>query len=149
MCGGDASSQISSVRSLGNAWGGSFSVVQKVSPLRIISEWKKDGGRVINLSMYGEDMRAPMSELYHVYYTLAQPLLVVVGSSKVDGKVYQASDFNLAVTHYPHSEVAALAIFLEKLLGNRAWGRPTPGSRIKILSALKTKGGIISRAENY
>ena len=149
MCGGDASSQISSVRSLGNAWGGSFSVVQKVSPLRIISEWKKDGGRVINLSMYGEDMRAPMSELYHVYYTLGQPLLVVVGSSKVDGKVYQASDFNLAVTHSPHSEVAALAIFLEKLLGNRAWGRRKPESRIKILSALKTKGGIISRAENY
>ncbi|NIS35916.1 MAG: tRNA (cytidine(56)-2'-O)-methyltransferase, partial [Actinobacteria bacterium] len=40
------------------------------------------------------------------------PLLVVVGAAKVSFDVYEAADWNVAVTNQPHSEVAALAVFL-------------------------------------
>jgi tRNA (cytidine56-2'-O)-methyltransferase len=42
-------------------------------------------------------------------------MLIVVGAEKVPPEVYQEADFNVAVGNQPHSEVAALAIFLDRL----------------------------------
>jgi tRNA (cytidine56-2'-O)-methyltransferase len=41
-------------------------------------------------------------------------LLVVIGAEKVPGYIYGVADFNIAVGHQPHSEVAALAVFLDR-----------------------------------
>ena len=38
-------------------------------------------------------------------------ILIIVGGSKVPGKVYKAADWNVSVTTQPHSEVSSLAIF--------------------------------------
>jgi tRNA (cytidine56-2'-O)-methyltransferase len=45
----------------------------------------------------------------------AEKMLIVVGAEKVPPEVYQEADFNVAVGNQPHSEVAALAIFLDRL----------------------------------
>jgi tRNA (cytidine56-2'-O)-methyltransferase len=52
-----------------------------------------------------------------------RPLLVVVGAEKVPREVYDLVDANLAVGNQPHSEVAALAVFLYEFLGARALDR--------------------------
>jgi len=49
------------------------------------------------------------------YESNGTPLLVVVGAEKVDFAVYEAADWNVAVTNQPHSEVASLAVFLDHL----------------------------------
>jgi tRNA (cytidine56-2'-O)-methyltransferase len=41
--------------------------------------------------------------------------LVIVGGKKVLPEVYGLVDFNVAVGSQPHSEVAALAVFLDRL----------------------------------
>jgi tRNA (cytidine56-2'-O)-methyltransferase len=41
--------------------------------------------------------------------------LVVVGGPKVPAEVFDLADYNVAVGHQPHSEVAALAVFLDRL----------------------------------
>jgi tRNA (cytidine56-2'-O)-methyltransferase len=41
--------------------------------------------------------------------------LVVVGGPKVPAEVFELADYNVAVGHQPHSEVAALAVFLDRL----------------------------------
>jgi tRNA (cytidine56-2'-O)-methyltransferase len=51
------------------------------------------------------------------------PLLVVVGAEKVPWDVYEAADYNLAVTNQPHSEVASLAVFLDRLFEGRELDR--------------------------
>jgi tRNA (cytidine56-2'-O)-methyltransferase len=37
----------------------------------------------------------------------------------VPGDVYQMADFNVAVGNQPHSEIAALALFLDRLMEGR------------------------------
>jgi len=43
------------------------------------------------------------------------PLLAVVGAEKVPFDVYEAADYNVGVTNQPHSEIASLAVFLDRL----------------------------------
>jgi tRNA (cytidine56-2'-O)-methyltransferase len=45
----------------------------------------------------------------------AENIMVVVGAEKVPAEIYDLADWNVAVGHQPHSEVAALAIFLDRL----------------------------------
>ena len=42
-------------------------------------------------------------------------VLVVVGGKKVPSIVYSLANLNLAVTGQPHSEISALALFLDRL----------------------------------
>ena len=59
-------------------------------------------------------------------------LLIVVGAEKVPREVYDLADFNVAVGNQPHSEVAALAVFLDRLLGGRSLrGEATARIRIR------------------
>ncbi|MCL2143761.1 MAG: tRNA (cytidine(56)-2'-O)-methyltransferase, partial [Methanomassiliicoccaceae archaeon] len=39
-------------------------------------------------------------------------MLVIVGAEKVPPEVYERSDHNISVGNQPHSEIAALSIFL-------------------------------------
>ena len=42
-------------------------------------------------------------------------ILIIVGGEKVPVEYYKLARYNVSVTKFPHSEVAALAVFLEKL----------------------------------
>jgi tRNA (cytidine56-2'-O)-methyltransferase len=46
--------------------------------------------------------------------------LIVVGAEKVPREVYDRADFNVSVGNQPHSEIAALAIFLDRFTGGVA-----------------------------
>jgi tRNA (cytidine56-2'-O)-methyltransferase len=51
------------------------------------------------------------------------PVLVVLGAEKVPFEVYDRADHNVAVTNQPHSEVAGLAVFLDRLFEGRELDR--------------------------
>ena len=38
----------------------------------------------------------------------------MIGAEKVPGYVYEIADFNISVGNQPHSEVSALALFLDR-----------------------------------
>jgi len=72
---------------------------------------KNFDGLKIHLTMYG----MPLNEkLYEV--KKHKKILVIVGAEKVPSEVYQLSDLNISIGNQPHSEVAALAIFLDRVL---------------------------------
>ncbi|MEF8779618.1 MAG: tRNA (cytidine(56)-2'-O)-methyltransferase [Haloferacaceae archaeon] len=52
-----------------------------------------------------------------------EPILVVVGGEKVPFELYERADYNVAVTNQPHSEVAGLAVFLDRLFEGRELDR--------------------------
>src|SRR5438132_490984 len=56
-----------------------------------------------------------------------EDLLIVVGAEKVPRELFDLVQWNVAVGNQPHSEVAALAIFLDRLLGPSALGREFTG----------------------
>jgi tRNA (cytidine56-2'-O)-methyltransferase len=89
-------------------WGGSFEIVG-VSDWRPIVDAHRGG--VVHLTMYGE----PLAKLLPRLRRLGR-LLVVVGGAKVPPALYGAADRNIAVGSQPHSEVAALAVFLDRVL---------------------------------
>ncbi len=86
-------------------FGGSFKVEEKRNWRGLIQDWDGD---VIHLTMYGENI----DDLFEKV-DLKNPL-IIVGAEKVPGDVYKIADYNVAVGNQPHSEVAALAVFLDR-----------------------------------
>jgi tRNA (cytidine56-2'-O)-methyltransferase len=89
-------------------FGGAFSVKTGVNWRSIIRNWS---GTIIHLTMYGTLIDEVLGKLPR------EPeanLLIIVGATKVPREIYDRADFNIAIGNQPHSEVAALAIFLDR-----------------------------------
>ncbi|RLI08527.1 tRNA (cytidine(56)-2'-O)-methyltransferase, partial [Candidatus Bathyarchaeota archaeon] len=68
-----------------------------------------------------------------------RPLRVGVGSEKGPRVVYEVADLNVAIGHQPHSEVAALAVFLDRLFGGSELRREFGGARIRVVPSRRGK----------
>ncbi len=99
-------------------FGGPFAVETRSSPASFLREWED---LVVHLTMYGEPVQDVGAEVRDA--RADRPLLVVVGAAKVPFDVYERADWNVAVTNQPHSEVAALAVFLDRLFEGRELDR--------------------------
>ena len=106
-------------------WGGEFRAILGIPWRRVIQEAKKEGRAVVHLTMYG----LPIQEVAPKLRVL-EKVLIVVGGPKVPGKVYHEADYNVAVTSQPHSEIAALAIFLHEILGGEDLKRTFEKSKL-------------------
>ena len=89
-------------------FGGPFDIRTGVSLRGSIRRWE---GTVVHLTMYGEPLDETLPRI-----SRNRDLLVVVGSEKVPGDLFGRAEFNIAVGNQPHSEVAALAVFLDRFL---------------------------------
>ncbi|MEM1943312.1 MAG: tRNA (cytidine(56)-2'-O)-methyltransferase [Candidatus Caldarchaeum sp.] len=96
-------------------WGGSFRAEYVESWRSLLRQWP---GKKIHLTVYGLPVKKVIDEL-KAQYSRGQQLLVVVGGEKVEGEVFKLADFNVAITSQPHSEAAALAVFLDWLQEGR------------------------------
>ena len=103
-----------SISDVSARWGGDF-FVKTENWRQALQKWKQNGGKVCHLTMYGLHILDVLHEIRQ-----AQRLMVVVGAEKVPREVFEIADWNVAVGHQPHSEVAALAVFLVLLLGEDA-----------------------------
>ncbi|HEX16804.1 MAG TPA: tRNA (cytidine(56)-2'-O)-methyltransferase [Thermoplasmatales archaeon] len=91
-----------------NRFGGDFTVETGVNWRRYLRDWE---GCVVHLTMYG----MPISKVIE-RIRKERDLLIVVGSEKVPREVYELADYNVSITNQPHSEVSALALFLDRYL---------------------------------
>ena len=66
-------------------------------------------------------------------------ILIVVGSEKVPSEMYQLADFNVAVGNQPHSEVAALAVFLDWYFEGKELRKEFGNARLKIVPQKRGK----------
>jgi tRNA (cytidine56-2'-O)-methyltransferase len=115
-------------------WGGDFGAENDVRWRRCIADWKASGGAVVHLTMYGLNLPDVIDEV-----RARDRVLVVVGAEKVPGEVYDLADFNVAVTNQPHSEVAGLAVFLDRLFEGRELGAAFAGARIRVIPSARGK----------
>jgi len=102
---------LESQRDIIERWGGDIDI-------RYTEEWKKEirdfDGLKIHLTMYGEKINEEIDELREEF-SEEENLLVVVGAEKVPRWVYKNVDQNISVGNQPHSEIAALAVFLDRI----------------------------------
>ena len=106
----DGASRAATIEDITDRFGGPFGVGTTDSPVEFLAEW---GGAILHLTMYGLPVQEEMGAVRDTHES--EPVLVVVGAEKVPWDVYEAADWNLAVTNQPHSEVASLAVFLDRL----------------------------------
>lgn len=132
-----------SLRSVVERFGGPFEVKTGVPWRRAMSAFP---GVKVHLTMYGRPVGEVEAEVLEA--AEGKDVMVVVGASKVPGEVFGMADFNVAVTNQPHSEVAALAIALDRL-GRGGWARKRfkggrvairPSPKGKVVVALKRAG---------
>jgi tRNA (cytidine56-2'-O)-methyltransferase len=125
---------VGTLNEVNETWGGGFEAVLGTSWRKVIQDAKKEGRKVVHLTMYGVPIQDVVEELRKV-----EKLLVVVGGPKVPGKVYHEADFNVSVTSQPHSEIAALAIVLHEIQGGEELKRAFQKSRLRILPSARGK----------
>jgi len=106
-----ASGSADTVRDITDRFGGPFDVEVTESPKAVIRDWE---GLVVHLTMYGLPVQDVESDLRDSL-DVETPILFVVGAEKVPFDVYERADYNVAVTNQPHSEVASLAVTLDRL----------------------------------
>jgi tRNA (cytidine56-2'-O)-methyltransferase len=94
----------------------------------VLRDWP---GRVVHLTMYGERIQDVEAAVRAAH--AEDPLLVVVGAEKVPFEVYEAADWNVAVTNQPHSEVAGLAVLLDRLFEGRELDRVWEGADRRVV----------------
>ena len=92
-------------------WGGKISIKTGIKYREEMNNFK---GQTVHLTMYGEEMQRGLSAL-----DPHKDLMVVVGAEKVPREVYELATINISVGNQPHSEVAALAVFLYTFHGGR------------------------------
>ena len=94
------------IGSVASRFGGGYTIKTGVAWKKMLREFD---GEIVHLTMYGQRLDDAMPKI-----SRDKDLLIVVGAEKVPPEVYQAADHNVSVGNQPHSEIAALAIFLDR-----------------------------------
>ncbi len=125
---------ITSIKKVVERFGNDFFIEVKENWRSFLREWKKQGGKIVHLTMYGINVDDIIEEIKR-----EKNLLVIVGSEKVPGEIFKIADYNVAIGNQPHSEVSALAIFLDRYFEGKELKKEFKNAKIKIIPQKKGK----------
>ena len=128
VCEGEDESMKKSVDDVTKRWGGPFEVKFEPDWKKALESHKKKGFVSVHLTMYGLPVQEVQKKI-----AKNKKVLVIVGSQKVEREVYDRADWNVAVTGQPHSEIAALAVFLDRVQGGEELARKFKGANRAIV----------------
>ena len=116
-------------------WGGRYFDIEIFENWKsIVKHWRNGGGKIVHLTMYGLNIDEVIDELRK-----CDELLVVVGASKVPRELYEVSDYNVAIGNQPHSEIAALAICLDRIFNGKELTKQFDDAKLKIVPSSNEK----------
>ena len=129
----------STVKKITDHWGGTFHFEMGTPWKKAIRDWKAKGGVIVHLTAYGENIQS--SDVLSRIKILGKDILVVVGSQKVPGDFYSSdvSDFNVSIGNQPHSECAALAVFLDRFFAGEELTRTFDKAKMRIVPKARGK----------
>jgi tRNA (cytidine56-2'-O)-methyltransferase len=122
-----------SLADVAKRWGGNFRIRADVRWRQEALNWRDAGGKIVHLTMYGTNIPDVINDIKN-----CDKIMVVVGAEKVPAEMYDLADWNVAVGSQPHSEVAALALFLDRLFEGRELRKDFEGG-LKILPSARGK----------
>ena len=126
LAGDDDQEMFDNLNSVSERFGGELDT-EHVSGLGHLKKHVENGGVAVHLTMYGEPFRQAIPKIRR-----DRPLIIVVGGAKVPGDVYKICQHNVAVGNQPHSEVAALALFMDAWFGESGSERSFKDARLVI-----------------
>jgi len=116
------------ISKMNGLWGSTFKIEFIENWKQILKEYKDKGYLLVHLTMYGKESYKEIKKIKN-----KDKILVIVGSQKVPNEIYEISDYNLSIGNQPHSEIAALAIFLNKITGDKKMYSVFKNAKIKII----------------
>ena len=127
------------------SWGGEFFFEMGASWKSIVRDWKAKGGIVVHLTAYGENIQT--SDVLDRIRSLGKDVLLIVGSQKVPREFFsrEISDFNVSIGNQPHSECAALAVFLDRFFEGKELAKGFEDAKIRIIPQERGKRTIVDR----
>ena len=114
-----------SINRVTEQWGGPFSVEHAENVGKVLRDWK---GRTAHLTVYGMPVQDRIKEIRK-----SKDLLVIVGGEKVPPEIYQRATWNIQVTGQPHSEAAALSVFLHEYFQGKELSRKFSKAKLTII----------------
>ena len=122
LAGDEDENLFSNIESVNERFGRGLSCRYEKSPMKMLREISNSSMQnkplIIHLTMYGE----PFKQVIPII-PKDKSIVVVVGGAKVPGEIFKISDYNIAVGNQPHSEVAALALFLDSWTEGEGFNR--------------------------
>jgi tRNA (cytidine56-2'-O)-methyltransferase len=133
------------VEKVTGSWGGEFFFEMGTSWKNAVRDWKTKGGIVVHLTAYGENIQA--SNVLARIRTAGKDILLIVGSQKVPKNFFtsEVSDFNVSIGNQPHSECAALAVFLDRFFEGKELTKEFGNAKIRIIPQKRGKKTIVNR----
>jgi tRNA (cytidine56-2'-O)-methyltransferase len=127
------------------SWGGEFSFEMGKSWKSIVRDWKAEGGAVVHLTAYGENIQT--SDVLDRIRNLGKDVLLIVGSQKVPKEFFsrKTSDFNVSIGNQPHSECAAVAVFLDRFFKGKELAKEFRNAKMRIIPQERGKRTIVDR----
>ena len=124
-------------------WGGKFFFEMGTPWKSAVRDWKAKGGIVVHLTVYGENIQT--SNVLDRIKNLKKDVLVMVGSQKVPKDFFSndVSDFNVSIGSQPHSECAALAVFLDRFFEGKELVKEFKKAKIKVVPQERGKKTIV------
>ena len=114
-------------------WGGKFFFEMGTAWKSSVNSWKAKGGIVVHLTVYGENIET--SDVLGRIRSSGKNVLVLIGSQKVPGEFFSntVSDFNVSIGNQPHSECAALAVFLDRFFEGKELAQEFKKAKKKVV----------------
>lgn len=119
---------LDSIQRVVDSWGGPFAVEFADGWNPILKRFKEKGYTTVHLTMYGQPVQDEIEKIRK-----EDKVLVIVGGEKVPSELYRQVDCNIAVTSQPHSEISALAVFLDRLFEGRELGKEFKGAKKEVV----------------
>lgn len=119
------------IKSVVQRFGGDYTIKTGVTWKKAIKGFK---GKIVHLTMYGERVDEALKEI-----PKDEDIMIIVGAEKVPIEVYRKADFNVSVGNQPHSEIAALAIFLDRYTEGKALYAEREGREIEVIPTVRGK----------
>ena len=104
---------INSIEKMIYNWGEDFKVSFEKDYKDYIISKKNEGYKIVHLTMYGLPFQDSLNDIKN------NNAVVIIGSKKVASDIFELADYNLSIGNLPHSEAAALAVFLYELFDHK------------------------------
>jgi tRNA (cytidine56-2'-O)-methyltransferase len=124
-------------------WGGKIFFDMGTRWKSAVRDWKAKGGIIVHLTVYGENIQT--SQVLDRIRKSGKNVLVIVGSQKVPKEFFSndVSNFNVSIGNQPHSECAALAVFLDRFFEGKDLAKGFQKAKIKIVPQERGKKTIV------
>lgn len=126
-----------SIENVNEKWGRGIEIEFMNSVKKFLNEIKISY-KIIHLTMYGVALTKKIEEIRK-----EKRIVIVIGGKKVPRFVYEVAHYNVSITNQPHSEIAALAVFLHEYMKGKEFKLQFNGAKIKILPS--ERGKIIQK----